>query len=254
MTYDLNPYDLNTRIAVVTGAASGIGSEIALTLARSGARVALLSRRADRVQDLADKIRAEGGQALAVATDVTADLADTVDAVHTAFGRVDLLVNNAGVMLANPFTEGRVDEWRRMIDTNLTGLLNLTRAFTADLMESGRAGAADLINVSSIGAHLTFPNYAVYTATKAAVTHLSANLRTEFGPLGIRVTNVEPGLVATELGDHMDNPEVDAHLAAWREQVPPLNPADIADVVGFVTSRPKQVNLRQVMVMPTLQA
>lgn len=247
-------YELNGRTAVVTGAASGIGTEIARTLARSGARVVLLSRRADRLEELAAKITADGGQALAVAADVSGDLSSVVDAVHDTYGRVDLVINNAGVMLANPFTEGRMDEWRRMIDTNLTGLLNVTRAFTDDLVAAGRDGTADLINVSSIGAHLTFPNYAVYTATKAAVTHLSANLRTEFGALGVRVTNVEPGLVSTELGDHMDNPAVDAHLAAWREEVPPLSPADIADVVGFAASRPKQVNLRQLMVLPTVQA
>ncbi|GAB3767647.1 SDR family oxidoreductase [Microlunatus parietis] len=247
-------YELNGRTAVVTGAASGIGTEIARTLARSGAGVALLSRRADRVQDLAGKIAADGGRALAVAADVTADLTEVVETVHAGLGRVDLLINNAGVMLANPFSEGRMDEWRRMIDTNLTGLLNVTRAFSADLVAAGRDGTADLINVSSVGAHLTFPNYAVYTATKAAVTHLSANLRTEFAALGIRVTNLEPGLVSTELGDHMDNPEVEAHLAAWRAEVPPLSPADIADVVGFAASRPKQVNLRQLMVMPTVQA
>ncbi len=246
-------YDLSNRIAVVTGAASGIGSEIALTLARSGAKVALLSRRADRVEDLAGKIRAEGGQALAVAADVTADLTGTVETIHAELGQVDLLINNAGVMLANPFTEGRVDEWQRMIDTNLTGLLNFTRAFTADLVAAGAAGPADLINVSSVGAHLTFPNYGVYSATKAAVTHLSANLRAEFGPLGVRVTNVEPGLVWSELADHMDNPDVDAHLETWREQVPPLNPTDVADLIGYLTSRPKQINLRQVMIMPTLQ-
>ncbi|WP_367132020.1 SDR family oxidoreductase [Saccharothrix sp. HUAS TT1] len=246
-------YDLNNRTAVVTGAASGIGSEIALVLARSGARVALLARRADRLAELADQIAAEGGQALAVAADVTGDLTGAVEAVHAAFGRVDLVVNNAGVMLANPLTAGRDDEWHRMIDTNLKGLLNVTRAFTADLVEAGATGAADLVNISSVGAHLTFPNYAVYTATKAAVTHLSANLRTELGPKGVRVTNVEPGLVSSELADHMDNPEVDAHLAAWREEVPPLSPADIGDVVGFATSRPRQVNLRQLVVLPTVQ-
>ncbi|NUT46432.1 MAG: SDR family oxidoreductase [Saccharothrix sp.] len=246
-------YDLNNRTAVVTGAASGIGAEIALVLARSGAKVALLARRADRLAELAGKITAEGGQALVVAADVTGDLAGAVEAVHTAFGRVDLVVNNAGVMLANPLTAGRDDEWHRMIDTNLKGLLNVTKAFTADLVAAGAEGVADLVNVSSIGAHLTFPNYAVYTATKAAVTHLSANLRTELGPLGVRVTNVEPGLVTSELADHMDNPDVDAHLAAWRVQVPPLNPADVGDVVGFATSRPKQVNLRQIMVLPTVQ-
>ncbi|KOX17280.1 short-chain dehydrogenase [Saccharothrix sp. NRRL B-16348] len=246
-------YDLNNRTAVVTGAASGIGAEIALVLARSGAKVALLARRADRLTDLAAKIAAEGGQAIAVAADVTGDLTEAVEAVHTAFGRVDLVVNNAGVMLANPLTEGRDDEWHRMIDTNVKGLLNVTKAFTADLVEAGATGTADLVNISSVGAHLTFPNYAVYTATKAAVTHLSANLRTELGPLGVRVTNVEPGLVSSELADHMDNPDVSAHLTQWREQVPPLNPADIGDVVGFATSRPKQVNLRQLVVLPTVQ-
>lgn len=246
-------YDLNNRTAVVTGAASGIGAEIALVLARSGAKVALLARRADRLTELAGKIAAEGGQALAVAADVTGDLTQAVEAIHTAFGRVDLVVNNAGVMLANPITEGRDDEWHRMIDTNVKGLLNVTRAFTEDLVGAGAEGTADLVNISSVGAHLTFPDYGVYTATKAAVTHLSANLRTEFGPLGVRVTNVEPGLVSSELGDHMDNPDVDAHLAAWREQVPPLDPADIGDVVGYATSRPKQVNLRQLIVLPTVQ-
>ncbi|MFE2751397.1 SDR family oxidoreductase [Actinosynnema sp. NPDC059335] len=246
-------YDLNNRTAVVTGAASGIGAEIALVLARSGAKVALLARRADRLAELADKIAAEGGRALAVAADVTGDLTEAAETVHTAFGRVDLVVNNAGVMLANPITEGRDDEWHRMIDTNLKGLLNVTRAFTADLVEAGATGTADLVNVSSIGAHLTFPNYAVYTATKAAVTHLSANLRTELGPRGVRVTNVEPGLVHSELADHIDNPDVSADLTRWREEVPPLNPADIGDVVGFATSRPKNVNLRQLVVLPTVQ-
>lgn len=246
-------YDLNNRTAVVTGAASGIGAEIALVLARSGAKVALLARRADRLAELADKIAAEGGQALAVAADITGDLTEAAETIHTAFGRVDLVVNNAGVMLANPITEGRDDEWHRMIDTNLKGLLNVTKAFTADLVEAGATGTADLVNVSSIGAHLTFPNYAVYTATKAAVTHLSANLRTELGPRGVRVTNVEPGLVHSELADHIDNADVSADLTRWREEVPPLNPADIGDVVGFATSRPKNVNLRQLVVLPTVQ-
>ncbi|GAB2991445.1 SDR family oxidoreductase [Saccharothrix stipae] len=246
-------YDLNNRTAVVTGAASGIGAEIALVLARSGAKVALLARRADRLAELADKIAAEGGQALAVAADVTGDLTEAVERIHTAFGRVDLVVNNAGVMLANPLTEGRDDEWRRMLDTNVMGLLNVTRAFTADLVEAGATGTADLVNISSVASHLTFPNYAVYGATKAAVTHLSANLRTELGPKGVRVTNIEPGLVHSELPDHIDNPDVAAHLARWRESVPPLSPTDLGDLVGFTTSRSKNVNLRQLVVLPTVQ-
>ncbi|MEU5693785.1 SDR family oxidoreductase [Actinosynnema sp. NPDC020468] len=246
-------YDLTNRTAVVTGAASGIGEETALLLARSGAKVALLARRADRLADLAAKITAEGGRALAVAADVTADLSEAAATIRDAFGRVDLLVNNAGVMLANPITEGRSDEWSRMIDTNISGLLNVTRVFTEDLVAAGVDGPADLVNISSIGAHLTFPNYAVYTATKAAVTHLSANLRTEFGPLGVRVTTVEPGLTGTELGTHMDNPEVDAHLARWLAAVEPLAAADLADAVAYATSRARHVNLSHLVVQPTAQ-
>jgi NADP-dependent 3-hydroxy acid dehydrogenase YdfG len=156
-------------------------------------------------------------------------------------------------MLANPLTEGRDDEWHRMIDTNVKGLLNVTKAFTEDLIEAGATGTADLVNVSSVASYLTFPNYAVYGATKAAVTHLSANLRTELGPKGVRVTNIEPGLVHSELPDHIDNPDVAAHLAQWREDVPPLSPTDIGDLVGFTTSRSKNVNLRQLGVLPTVQ-
>ncbi|MEV0681110.1 SDR family oxidoreductase [Actinosynnema sp. NPDC050436] len=215
--------------------------------------MALLARRADRLADLADKIAAEGGQALAVAADVTRDLAGAVASVHDAFGRVDLVVNNAGVMLANPFTDARTDEWTRMIDTNIGGVLNVTRAFTPDLVEAATTGPADLVNISSIAAHLTFPNFAVYTATKAAVTHLSANLRSELGPKDVRVTNIEPGFTASELADHIDNPSVHEDLGTWFADVGRLTSAEVADVVGYTTSRPKHVNLRQVMVLPTRQ-
>ncbi|GAA3870587.1 SDR family oxidoreductase [Saccharothrix violaceirubra] len=247
-------YDLTDRTAVVTGASSGIGAETARTLARAGARVALLARRAERVAELADEITAEGGQAVAVAADVTDDLAVAVDRVHDAFGRVDLVVANAGVMLPNPIADGRVDQWRRMLDTNVLGLLATVRAFTDDLVAAGAEGRrSDLVTVSSIGSYLVLPDYAVYCATKAAVTHLAANLRTEFGPRGVRVTNVEPGLVETELGDHMDNPRIKADLAAWREAAPPLSPVAIADVIAYTTSRCREFNVRQVVVLPTAQ-
>ncbi|MEU4807330.1 SDR family oxidoreductase [Actinosynnema sp. NPDC023587] len=246
-------YDLTDRTAVVTGAASGIGAEIALVLARSGARVALLARRADRLAELADKIRADGGQALAVAADVTRDLTEAVTAVHETYGRVDLVVNNAGVMLANPITDRRADEWTRMIDTNLGGVLAVTGAFTEDLIEAAKSGPADLVNISSIGAHLTFPDFAVYTATKAAVTHLSANLRTELGPKNVRVTNIEPGFTESELGDHIDNAAVRDDLGSWFDGVGRLTSAEVADVVGYTTSRAQHVNLRQIVVLPTRQ-
>ncbi|CAL9548204.1 SDR family oxidoreductase [Streptomyces sp. enrichment culture] len=248
---------LSGRTAVVTGAASGIGEAVALRLAAEGARVALLARRADRLDALVDKVRADGGQALAVAADVTDDASVTAarDRIHEAFGPVDLVVNNAGVMLPGPVEEGRIDEWRRMLDTNVTGVLRVIRAFSADLVAvAARGGAADLVNVSSVAAHLSFPNYTVYGATKAAVTHLSQSLRTEFGPRDVRVTNIEPGLTDTELKTFVRDPELSGQLAGMFEEIGALSAAEVADVVAYVASRPRHVNLRQIMVLPTRQA
>ncbi|MGF1431184.1 SDR family oxidoreductase [Kitasatospora sp. LaBMicrA B282] len=248
---------LADRTAVVTGAASGMGEATARLLAASGARVALLARRADRLADLAAELTAAGGRALAVPVDVTDQGAvdAAAAAVHAAFGRVDLVVNAAGVMLPNPVADGRLDEWQRMVDTNLTGALRVVAAFRADLVAAAAAGrTADLVNVSSIGAHLTFPGYAVYSATKAALTHLSAALRTEFGPLDVRVTNIEPGLTETELGSHVDNPELAAQLDGMFRVIPPLTAEDVADLIAWTTSRRPGVNLRQAVVLPTRQA
>jgi NADP-dependent 3-hydroxy acid dehydrogenase YdfG len=249
---------LSGRTAVVTGAASGMGAATAELLAASGAKVALLARRAGRLTELADRITANGGQALAVPVDVTdaASVRAGADRVRAAWGRADLVVNNAGIMLPNPVDAGRTDEWQRMIDTNLTGALRVIDAFRDDLLAAAAEGRpADLVDVSSIGAHLVFPHYAVYSATKAALTHLSAVLRSELGPRGVRVTNVEPGLTATELADHIDNPELTAQLGTMVRTVESvLDAGDVADLIGYVTSRPAHVNLRQVIVLPTAQA
>ncbi|WP_333764417.1 SDR family oxidoreductase [Streptomyces sp. IBSBF 2390] len=249
--------NLSGRTAVVTGAASGIGEAVALQLAAQGARVALLARRADRLDAVAEKIRADGGRALAVTADVTDDasVAAARELVHETFGAVDLVVNNAGVMLPNPVGAGRLDEWQRMLDTNVTGVLRIIRAFTADLVAAATEGrTADLVNVSSIGAHVPFPDYAVYGATKAAVTYLSQSLRTEFGPRDVRVTNIEPGLTDTELKTHVDSAELAGQLDGMFDAIGGLAAAEVADVVAYVTSRPRHVNLRQIVVLPTRQA
>ncbi|WP_329243988.1 SDR family oxidoreductase [Streptomyces canus] len=249
--------NLAGRTAVVTGAASGIGEATAVLLAAQGARVALLARRAERLESVAGKIRADGGQALAVVADVTDDVsvAAAVESVHAAYGTVDLVVNNAGVMLPNPITDARVDEWQRMIDTNVTGVLRVIGALAEDLNEAAAQGrGADLVNISSIGAHVTgFTDYAVYGATKAAVTHLSALLRNEFGPRGVRVTNIEPGLTESELATHIDNDGLREQIGGMAEALGSLSSAELADVVAYVTSRPRHVNLRQVVVLPTAQ-
>ncbi|MFE2910511.1 SDR family oxidoreductase [Kitasatospora indigofera] len=245
------------RTAVVTGAASGMGEATARLLAANGARVALLARRAGRLDDLAAKIGADGGQALAVAVDITdqASVDAAADRVRAAYGQVDLVVNNAGVMLPNPIAAGRLDEWSRMIDTNLTGALRVIRAFTADLTGAAAAGrTADLVNVSSIASHVVFPDYAVYAATKAGLTQLSAALRSELGPRDVRVTNVEPGLTETELGGHIDNPELAEQLGGMFAAIPALTAEDVADLIGYTVSRRREVNLRQLLVLPTRQA
>ncbi|PYC87889.1 short-chain dehydrogenase [Streptomyces tateyamensis] len=248
---------LATRTAAVTGAASGMGAATARLLAANGARVALLARRAERLAGLAEEIAAAGGQALPVPVDVTdaAALTRAADQVRDWAGPVDLLVNAAGVMLPNPLAAGRADEWAKMVDTNLTGLLRVIDAFRADLVAAAAAGrTADLVNVSSIGAHVPFPSYAVYGATKAAVTQLSAGLRTEFGPLDVRVTNVEPGLTETELGRQIDNPELAEQLAGMFRLIPPLAAEDVADLIAWTASRRRGVNLRQAVLLPTRQA
>ncbi|MEV7886050.1 SDR family oxidoreductase [Streptomyces sp. NPDC002817] len=249
--------NLAGRTAVVTGAASGIGEAIAVLLAAQGAKVALLARRQERLDALVEKIRADGGQALAVVADVTDDgsVDAAVERIHAVYGAVDLVVNSAGVMLPNPVDDGRGDEWQRMIDTNVTGVLRMIQAFTADLVGTAAEGrTADLVNISSIGAHITFPNYAVYGATKAALTYLSQSLRGEFGPRDVRVTNVEPGLTQTELASHIDSDGLREQIGGMVDAVGTLSAEEVADVVAYVTSRPRHVNLRQIMVLPTRQA
>ncbi|MFF1920559.1 SDR family oxidoreductase [Streptomyces sp. NPDC058221] len=245
------------RTAVITGAASGMGNATARLLAAQGVRVALLARRAERLEELAGKITADGGQALAVATDVTdqASVDAAAERVHAEFGRVDLVVNAAGVMLPNPVDEGRTDEWQRMLDTNVAGALRIIRAFTADLVAAAADGhTADLVNISSIGAHITFPNYAVYGATKAALSYLSASLRTELGPRDVRVTNVEPGLTDSELAGHVDNAELSGELDGMFDALGGLTADEIADLIAYTTSRARHINLRQLIVLPTRQA
>ncbi|WP_326661477.1 SDR family oxidoreductase [Streptomyces sp. NBC_00385] len=245
------------RTAVITGAASGMGNATARLLAAQGVRVALLARREDRLTELAGKITADGGQALVVVTDVTdqASVDAAAERVRTEFGPVDLVVNAAGVMLPNPVEAGRADEWQRMLDTNVTGVLRIIRAFTADLVAAAAGGrTADLVNISSIGAHVTFPNYAVYGATKAALTYLSASLRTELGPRDVRVTNIEPGLTDSELAGHVDNAELSGQLDGMFDALGGLSGDEIADLIAYTTSRARHINLRQVVVLPTRQA
>ncbi|EME63675.1 SDR family oxidoreductase [Amycolatopsis decaplanina] len=244
------------RVAVVTGASSGIGEAAARRLAASGAAVALIARRADRLETLAKEIERDGGTALVLAADVADAEAMRAAAaeVEAGLGRADLLFNNAGVMLAAPIDELATGDWQRMIDVNMTGLMNAIGAFVPHLVASAaEKGVADLVNTSSIGAQAVFPSFAVYVASKAYVTHLSKNLRADLGPKGVRVAAIEPGLVETELQGHVTDAGALEWLDGVRETLTWLKPEDIAETVAFLTSLPARVNLQQVTVMPTAQ-
>lgn len=240
--------NLTDRIAVVTGASSGIGAATARQLAAAGARVAVLGRRADRIKPLADEI---GG--LGLVADVN-DLDAVAGTVRDQLGRPDLVVANAGVMLAAPFETADRREWTEMIDTNIRGLLETGRVFADDLLAAAASGKpADLIHVGSIGGHIVIPTYAVYGATKAAVAQLTRVLRAEFGPRGVRVRNVEPGLTDTELGATMLDTDARNFLANFRERYASIPAEDIAAAITWSAALPARVNVAELIVVPTGQ-
>ncbi|NEA98442.1 SDR family oxidoreductase [Streptomyces sp. SID13726] len=250
-------WNLTHRIAVVTGASSGIGAATARRLAAGGASVALLGRREDRLKELADELGSTSdGRILPVAVDLTdpVAIARATAAVTGTLGTVDLVVANAGAMLGAPFERALTDEWDRMIDINLRGLLHTARAFTDDLLAAAAGGGrADLVHIGSVGGHQLFPDWSVYCATKAAVAHLARNLRAELGPRGVRVKNIEPGVTTTELGADMRDDGSRATLSRMRADVHALAAQDIAEAVAFATAAPPNVNVAEMVVVPVRQ-
>jgi Short-chain alcohol dehydrogenase of unknown specificity len=249
--------DLHGRVAVITGASSGMGEATARLLAARGASVALMARRADRLDAIVADIRASAGTAIAIPADVS-----DVEAVKMAAARVKselgsagIVFNNAGIMLPNPILDHREAEWATQIDVNVRGAVATIGAFVDQLVETAAAGQpADLINTSSIAAHNLFPEFAVYSATKAFVAHLSRHLRMELGGKGVRVADIAPGGVATELIEHVTHESVRAHMAATTKAAADLRGEDIAELVGFLVALPGHVNLQEVIIMPTGQA
>ncbi|PJE95732.1 short-chain dehydrogenase [Streptomyces carminius] len=248
---------LTGRTAVVTGATSGIGAATAVRLAADGASVALLGRREERLKELADRLRPTAtGEILPVPVDLTdsAAVGGAARAVRASLGPADLVVANAGAMLGAPFESADTGEWDRMIDVNLRGLLHTARAFTDDLLTAAAGDRpADLVTVGSVAGHQLYPGWSAYCATKAAVAHLVRNLRAEFGPRGVRVRNVEPGVTVTELGDDMRDAGMRESLAGMRTGITPLAAEDIADAVAYSVAAPRHVNIAELVVVPVQQ-
>ena len=248
---------LDGTVALVTGASSGIGEATALALARQGAAVSLAARRTDRLDALTEDIRSREGIALAVVADV-AEERQAVDAVERTvgeLGRLDILVNNAGVMLLGPAVGAPVEEWRRMVNVNLLGLLYCSHAALPHLLhaaEDAPRGAADLVNVSSVAGRVARSGSGVYNASKHALGAFSEGMRQEFTAKGLRSSLVEPGATATELAGH-NREEVQVGLRQRFGGMTRLEAQDIADVITFIVTRPRHMAINEVLVRPTDQ-
>ncbi|MDR7135055.1 NADP-dependent 3-hydroxy acid dehydrogenase YdfG [Lysobacter niastensis] len=235
-----------SKVILVTGASSGIGEATATRLVRQGHRVVLGARRTERLQALAERLRDEGGQVAYRALDVTRlnDMQDFVAFAEATFGPVDVVINNAGVMPLSPLNALKVDEWDRMIDVNVRGVLH---GIAAVLPSMEARGQGHVINVSSIGGHAVSPSAAVYCATKYAVRAISDGLRQETD--SIRVTVVSPGVVESELADTISDTTARDAMKAFRRIA--LQPDAIARAIAYAVEQPNDVDVSELIVRPT---
>jgi NADP-dependent 3-hydroxy acid dehydrogenase YdfG len=249
--------ELDGTVALVTGASSGIGEATAIALSAQGAAVAVAARRKDRLDQLVSRIGDAGGKALAIETDVTSQdqAIATVERVVSEYGRLDTLVNNAGVMLLGPIVDAPTEEWDRMIALNLQGLLYCSHAAVPHLLkgaEDSPRGVADLINISSVAGRVARMGSGVYNLTKWGVGAFSESLRQEVTKRSVRVSVVEPGAVATELTDHL-RPEIREQTKERFKGVDRLHAEDIASTIEFIVTQPRRVAINEVLIRPTDQ-
>ncbi|HMJ75686.1 MAG TPA: SDR family NAD(P)-dependent oxidoreductase [Iamia sp.] len=248
---------LDGTVALVTGASSGIGEATAVALAAEGATVVVAARRTDRLEALVERVGSDGGTAVALALDVTdqAAVVAAVERVMADHGRLDTVVNNAGVMLNGPIENAPMDEWERMVDLNVKGLLYVAHAALPHLLataEQGPRRVADLVNISSVAGRVARVGSGVYNLTKHGVGAFSESLRQEVTGRHLRVSLVEPGAVATELVSHQRD-EIQAGFRQRFEGVEQLEASDIAETIAFIVTRPRHVAINEVLVRPTEQ-
>jgi NADP-dependent 3-hydroxy acid dehydrogenase YdfG len=248
---------LDGTVALITGASSGIGEATARALAVQGAKVALAARRLERLERLAAKIGGHGHTALAIESDI-ADQREAISAVDRTveeLGRLDIVVNNAGVMLLGPIEDAPTEEWDRMIDLNLKGLINTTHAALPHLLtaaEDSARGCADVVNISSVAGRVARSGSGVYNLTKHGVGAFSESFRQEFADRKVRSTLVEPGAVATELTDHLRDGVRDQVRRRF-DGVQILEAGDVADAIAYAVTRPWHVCLNEILIRPTEQ-
>jgi NADP-dependent 3-hydroxy acid dehydrogenase YdfG len=244
--------ELDGTVALVTGASSGIGEATARALARNGAKVAVAARRRDRLEALAGEI---GG--LVIEADITDrdQAAGAVQRTVDELGRLDTVINNAGVMLLGPTEDAPLEEWEQMVAINVQGLLYVAHASIQPLLKAaadGPRGVSDMVNVSSIAGRVARSGSGVYNLTKHGVGAVSESMRQEYADRHLRVSLVEPGAVATELTDHM-RPEVRDATRQRFSKIERLESEDIAEIIEFMVTRPRRVAINEVMVRPTDQ-
>jgi NADP-dependent 3-hydroxy acid dehydrogenase YdfG len=242
---------LDGRVAIITGASSGIGEATAEALAAHGAAVVVAARRKERLEDLVGRIENTGTRALAVSCDVTDEgqAHDLINRAAEEMGRVDIVVNNAGVMLLSRIERSLSDQWRQMFDVNVLGLLYATDA-AIEVMK--RQGGGHLVNISSVAGRKVRTTGGVYSGTKWAVNAISEALRMELLEDKIRVTVVEPGAVATELPDHITDEEARENLSGLLK-LDILQPEDIANAIAYAVTQPERVSVNEILIRPTQQ-
>lgn len=239
------------KVIVITGASSGLGEAAARLLSDEGASVILAARRTERIRKLADEIKKKGGKAVAITTDVSKfnQVKKLIDKTIATFGRIDVLINNAGAMLLSPLDSGKVEEWDRMIDLNIKGVLYGISA-VLPVMQKQKSG--HIINVASVAGHKTGPAHGVYSATKFAVRTISEALRQEVKPYNLRTTIISPGAVDTELPDHItDKNSSESSHKLYKEMAIPAD--SFARAVAFAINQPDDVDVNEILYRPTAQ-
>ncbi|MDQ4013933.1 MAG: SDR family oxidoreductase [Thermoproteota archaeon] len=243
---------LKNKVAIITGASSGIGYATSLTLSKAGIRVAVGARRTERLQELEKQIIKNNGEILVQKTDVTrkSDCDSLVNTIVEKWGKVDILINNAGLMPLSYFKNGKVEEWEQMVDVNIKGVLYCTSAVVPYMLEKK---SGHIINISSVAGRIVFAGGSVYCATKHAIAALSEGLRKELSPTyNIRVTCIEPGAVETELLESITDESMTGFIQATKN-METLRSDDIANAILYAVQAPRHVNVNEILIRPTAQ-